>query len=125
MRPEEPMSIPVSIGDGDGARLRSHGLRSAVLGELHARPFTAIATPRRGLRFAFDTTGERGAADRTALFAFCAGRGLVMPRAADKHYRGAFGSTALRWEQHSEFTTYTWELPAEAPAAGATPFQPP
>ena len=26
----------------------------------------------------------------------------------------------LRWEQHSEFTTYTWELPAD----GQTPFQP-
>ena len=34
-----------------------------------------------------------------------------------------FGGTALRWEQHSEFTTYTWELPSEAP--GAAPFHPP
>ena len=28
-----------------------------------------------------------------------------------------FGATALRWEQHSEFTTYTWELPSETPTA--------
>src|SRR5262249_32414213 len=125
MRPKTPMSIPVSIGDGDGARLRSHGLRAALLGELHARPFTPIETPRRVLHFAFDTTGERGAADRAALFAFCAGRGLVMPRAADKHHRMAFGTTALRWEQHSEFTTYTWELPAEPATEGQRPFQPP
>jgi uncharacterized membrane-anchored protein len=117
--------ISVSIGDGEGARLRSHGLRAAVLGELHARPFTPIETPRRVLHFAFDTTGERGAADRAALFAFCAGRGLVMPRAADKHHRMAFGSAALRWEQHSEFTTYTWELPAEPTADANQPFQPP
>ena len=117
--------ISVLIGDGDGARLRSHALRAAVLGELHARPFTPIETPRRVLHFAFDTTGERGAADRAALFAFCAGRGLVMPRAADKHYRVAFGTTALRWEQHSEFTTYTWELPAEPGTEGQRPFQPP
>lgn len=119
------MSISVSIGEGEGARLRSHHLRAAVLGELHARPFTAIETPRRVLHFAFDTTGERGAADRAALFAFCAGRGLVMPRAADKHHRVTFGTTALRWEQHSEFTTYTWELPAEATAEAARPFHPP
>jgi uncharacterized membrane-anchored protein len=32
-----------------------------------------------------------------------------------------FGATALRWEQHSEFTTYTWELPSEAEG----PFHPP
>ena len=30
------------------------------------------------------------------------------------------GATTLRWEQHSEFTTYTWELPAPAGA----PFHP-
>src|SRR6267142_2312244 len=39
-----------------------------------------------------------------------------------KHHRVVFGGTALRWEQHSEFTTYTWELPSETPGAG--PFHP-
>ncbi|MCE3256043.1 MAG: hypothetical protein K0Q64_126, partial [Nitrobacter vulgaris] len=34
----------------------------------------------------------------------------------------AFGTTTLRWEQHSEFTTYTWEL--HSPAEGI-PFHPP
>jgi uncharacterized membrane-anchored protein len=33
-----------------------------------------------------------------------------------------FGGTVLRWEQHSEFTTYTWELPA---SPDAPPFHPP
>src|SRR5262249_28431128 len=42
-----------------------------------------------------------------------------------KHHRMAFGTTALRWEQHSEFTTYTWELPAEPGTEGQRPFQPP
>src|SRR5262249_27310095 len=91
----------------------------------HARPFTPIETPRRVLHFAFETTGERGAADRAALFAFCAGRGLAMPRAADKHHRMTFGTTALRWEQHSEFTTYTWELPVDPGADRPQPCQPP
>ena len=40
-----------------------------------------------------------------------------------KHHRVAFGATALRWEQHSEFTTYTWELPSET--GGTMPFHPP
>ena len=31
-----------------------------------------------------------------------------------------FGGAALRWEQHSEFTTYTWELPSP----GVVPFVP-
>jgi uncharacterized membrane-anchored protein len=118
------MSVEVSIGNGDGARLTPHPLRAAILGEVHARPFTPIDTPRRVLHFAFDTAGEPAQADRAALAAFCARRGLVPPQALDKQHRVTLGSTALRWEQHSEFTTYTWELPAE-PSAAAPPFHPP
>lgn len=119
------MSAEVTIGEGGNARLEPHRFRAAVLGEVHARPFTPIETPRRVLHFAFDTAAERGEADRAALVDFCTRRGLVAPKPSDKHHRVAFGSTALRWEQHSEFTTYTWELPAEGPAAGAAPFHPP
>lgn len=114
------MTADVTIG---GERLTAHPLRAAVLGEVHARPFTPIATPRRVLHFAFDTTPERGEADRAALIAFCASRGLAEPPKAAKHHRVEFGATALRWEQHSEFTTYTWELPSETP--NGAPFHPP
>jgi uncharacterized membrane-anchored protein len=115
------MTSDVTIG-GNGARLTAHPLRAAVLGEMHARPFTPIETPRRVLHFAFETTAERGEADRTALTAFCVTRGLAAPQPSGKHHRVLLGATALRWEQHSEFTTYTWELPAETPGAG--PFHP-
>lgn len=117
------MSADVTIGEGNGASLTPHPLRAAVLGEVHARPFTAIETPRRVLHFAFDTTAQRGETDRAALVDFCLRRGLPAPKPTDKHHRVTFGSTALRWEQHSEFTTYTWELPAET-TSGATPFHP-
>jgi uncharacterized membrane-anchored protein len=112
------MTADVTIA---GKELSAHPLRAAVLRELHARPFTPIETPCRVLHFAFDTTGEREEADRAALISFCASRGLTPPQPADNHYRVMFGGTALRWEQHSEFTTYTWELPAEADGA----FHPP
>jgi uncharacterized membrane-anchored protein len=107
----------VIVGEG-AARLTPHPLRAAVLGEVHARPFTAIETPRRVLHFGFDTGSTRGEADRAALMAFCTRRGLTPPAPHDKHHRVTFGGTVLRWEQHSEFTTYTWELPA-ATAGGA------
>jgi uncharacterized membrane-anchored protein len=106
------MTSDVTIG-GNGTRLTAHPLRAAVLGEVHARPFTSIETPRRVLHFAFETTAERGDADRAALTVFCTTRGLPAPQPSGKHHRVVFGGTALRWEQHSEFTTYTWELPAE------------
>ena len=114
------MTADVTIG---GEKLSAHPLRAVVLGEVHARPFTPIETPRRVLHFAFETTAERGEADRAALTDFCSRRGIMPPQPADKHHRVMFGSTALRWEQHSEFTTYTWELPSET-TEGA-PFHPP
>src|SRR5256885_17014722 len=114
------MTADVTIG---GDRLAAHPLRAAVLGEVHARPFTPIETPRRVLHFAFETTPERGEADRAALTEFCTSRGLAAPQPSDKQLRVVFGATALRWEQHSEFTTYTWELPSEPP--DSAPFHSP
>jgi len=112
------MTTDVTIGT---ERLTAHPLRAAVLGEVHARPFTALETPHRVLHFAFETTGDRSEADRLALIAGCAARGLPALSTGAKHHRIEFGGNALRWEQHSEFTTYTWELPAQ----GDTPFHPP
>jgi uncharacterized membrane-anchored protein len=115
------VSAEVSIGEGRGARLAPHPLRAAILGEVHARPFTPLTTPARVLHFAFDTPGYRATADRAALVDLCQRRDLNPPKPSDKHHRVAFGTTVLRWEQHSEFTTYTWEFPAEPEAA---PFHP-
>lgn len=112
------MSADVIIGD---RRLEPHRLRAAILGEVHARPFRAIATPARVLHFAFDTTGESQHQDRIALTELCVRRGIAPPRPSDKHFHISFGGTGLRWEQHSEFTTYTLELPAEPDAPAFHP----
>lgn len=115
------MTAEVTIGGTTGTQLSPHPLRAAIMGEVHARPFTPLMTPARVLHFAFDTPGEPATKDREALAALCTRRGLPAPGSSDKHHRVAFGTTVLRWEQHSEFTTYTFELPARPDAA---PFHP-
>jgi len=112
------MTAEVSIEGG--TKLAPHALRAAVLGEVHARPFTPISTPRRILHFAFETSGDAARADRAALADFCARRGLEPLKDGAKHHRLALSGAVLRWEQHSEFATYTWELPSQ----GTTPFHP-
>lgn len=97
----------VLIGEGELARLAPHPLRRTVLGELHARPFNALANSTRVLHFAFETAGTKAAADRERLVQLCRSRGLQSPLPEDKHFRLSLGGTNLRWEQHSEFTTYT------------------
>lgn len=115
------MGAEVLIGEGEGSRLAPHPLRAAVLGEVHARPFTAITVPSRIIHFGFDTSGPQAQADRASLEAFCVSRGLQPPPTGERHHRVPFGATVLRWEQHSEFTTYTWELRSD-PAG--PPFHP-
>lgn len=107
-------------GDAGAGGLVPHPERGAILGEVHARPFASVETPRRFLHFAFLTDSGQAAADRAALTRFCAERGVSAPSENAKHHRVRLAQTSLRWEQHSEFTTYSWELPASGPA----PFAP-
>ena len=100
-----------------GTPLQAHPLRDTVLGELHARPFTPIETPRRILHFGFLTTAEQPQADREALAKLCLARGLSVAPPGAKHLRYQFDGFVLRWECHAEFTTYTWEF-GQAAAAG-------
>ncbi len=87
-----------------------HPDRDVVLGEVHARPFHPLDTPARLLRFAFMTDAGQASADRSALWEFCARHGAPGPAMGVKQHRVEIGGFGLRWEQHSEFTTYTWEL---------------
>lgn len=112
------MDNGVLIGESEIARLVPHPLRTTVLGEVHARPFNALAIATRILHFAFETAGVRAVADRKQLVELCRSRGLQTPLPEDKHFRLSLGGTNLRWEQHSEFTTYTWEVPVD-PKTGA------
>ncbi len=94
--------------DLDLAGFTLHPQRGAVLGEVHARPFTRLTAPAAVLRFAFLSQGETAASDRQSFVAFCAAHGLPAPDTAAKHHQVAIGAILLRWEQHSEFTTFTW-----------------
>ena len=103
-----------------------HPERAAVLGEVHARPFHPVPTPARLLHFAFMTDAREAAAARAALGDFCREHGLHGPEAGAKHFRVTLGGQSLRFEQHSEFTTYTLEQGGEAqapftPAANGVP----
>ncbi|MFN3687928.1 DUF3422 family protein [Salinarimonas sp.] len=106
--------------------LEPHPLRARVLAEVHARPFVPLDTPKRVLHFAFMTDEAAAAKDRDALAAFCASLGLEGPRHGVKHHRVSFSGTLLRWEAHSEFTTYSWEFgdPSIADAPPPQAFRP-
>ncbi len=90
----------------------AHPLRPEILGEIHARPFHLLKTPRALIHLAFMTGRDRDGADRQALARLCRARGLSGPDDDARQHSVAWGNGMLRWEQHTEFTTYAWDGPA-------------
>ena len=104
-----------------------HPLRRQVLDEVHARPFQLTRAPRRFLHAAFTIDQAGGEAAVQALDHWCTTTGGERPAPGANFHRIAFPSARLRWERHTEFTTYTWDTACTAdepfgwPLAEASP----
>ncbi|MEJ1157688.1 DUF3422 family protein [Prosthecomicrobium sp. N25] len=118
-------------GEAAGAEARGfapHPLRAEILGEIHARPFRLVQSPRYFLHYAFEVVRGASKPDRVFFETLCRSQGQPGPGPEARHHVIAFGSGSLKWERHAEFTTYTWDgpLPDGAPPfldhPGAHPF---
>ncbi len=100
--------------------LRDHADRAALTDELHARPFAQLATPVVASYVAFLTGEGSAAADRAHAEALAVALGAPWP--ADTRDFAIFGTDGVRvrWERHTEFTSYT--VFAEGPVGPAAPF---
>ncbi len=101
-------------GLGPSLGFVEHPQRPFILGELHARPFLPLKLPRRIYHFAFMTNSDQAAEDRAAVMALAEQRGAPPPAADARFHHFDFGPWDLRWEQHTEFTTYTWSTSRDA-----------
>ena len=102
-----------------GACFVDHPLRSALIEEVHARPFAALEPPVQASHLAL-VSGEHGAADDFAhLVRLCQRYGLSPPTEGSTHFTCDFGTFRLKWERHGEFCTYTFfcQNPSEQPFA--------
>ena len=95
------------------AGFAEHPLRHFVLSEIHARPFQAMSTPRRVLHYAFATNAAAAELARDQLSERCNALGVDAPDSDSSHHIVTIGDARLRWETHSEFTTYTWDMPPD------------
>lgn len=98
----------------------THPLRDAVLGEVHARPFRPLPSPRIVLLYAFTTNAEESVRDREWFTEFCGSHGAPGPGPSARYHTLAFAGGVLSWERHAEFTTYTWD----GEAVSQVPFGP-
>lgn len=88
----------------------SHAERPAALGEVHARPYPLIEAPRVLIQLAFMI--EAGSSvDYAVLSALSRRLGVAAPDRAARHHAMKWGAGSVRWERHTEFSTYLWEGP--------------
>ena len=88
-----------------------HPLRYTLNNELHARPFPSLAAPGQAVYIAFKEPSQAAKRDRELdrahLIALLDRFGAQHPTPGATHYFGDLGKFRLKWEQHTEFVTYT------------------
>lgn len=101
-----------------------HPLRHELAHELHARPFPTIAHGSQAALLALKDPDNAAARDRDAerahLIALLDRHGAQHPRPGATHFSGQIGRYQLKWEQHTEFVTYT----VHGPGLSDRPFDP-
>ena len=88
--------------------LTYHPDRDRLLAEAHARPSTPLDIPVFATRIATLGDQDGGAADRAHLAELC--RSSLLPEPSDGARWWAFdaGGWTLRWERHTEFSSWTF-----------------
>jgi uncharacterized membrane-anchored protein len=106
---QDLVSPPPSPGPGLGAipGLRDHPLRHALTHEVHARPPAILRPPLRGSQLAMLSGEDAAAAERAQLERLCDWAGASRPPAGTNHAHIRMGSFEIRWERHTEFSTWT------------------
>ncbi|MGD9862441.1 MAG: DUF3422 family protein [Pseudodonghicola sp.] len=91
--------------------IEDHPLRYRLANELHARPFPAMSQPCTVVYLAVKQPVEAVSRDRAVDLAHLTDlldrHGAPHPQPGATHYSGTIGRHVLKWEQHTEFVTYT------------------
>ena len=91
----------------DRTGITAHPLRGALLQEAHARPFESLQAPLRVTHLVLHT-GTSGRSDEVAHVAsLCRDLGVDAPDADASHFIVEARGCRVRWERHTEFSTYT------------------
>ena len=92
-------------------QIDDHPLRFKIANELHTRPFPIMEAPCTAAFIALKQKGDSATRDPQQEFAHLVElldrHGAPHPQPNATHYYGQIGKNLLKWEQHTEFVTYT------------------
>jgi len=113
MSSEPPKTPATQLPAGTVLGFPAHADRPGALGEVHARPHPLVSQPRVLVQLSFMT--EAGSAVDHAVLAELSRRlGIAAPERQARHHAMKWGQGSLRWERHTEFSTYLWEGPLDS-----------
>ncbi len=91
--------------------IEDHPLRYQLVNELHARPFPTMQSPCTVVYLAIKQPSEAVHRDRTLdlrhLTDLLDRHGAPHPQPGATHHSAQLGRHMLKWEQHTEFVSYT------------------
>lgn len=90
---------------------RRHHDHAMCVGEIHSRPFPEYASPRIAFHYAFMADAGNSVAN-AVLADLCRKRGEPAPAPDARYHQIPWNRGQLRWEGHSEFSTFTFDAPA-------------
>ncbi len=93
---EKPFSVPLSAA------------RQDLYEELHARPFPFLLDPSQISQISCAHEGFPKSAQIAHLSLFCARHQIAPPAPKDSCFYATINGLELRWESHTEFSTYTF-----------------
>ncbi|MCJ7996997.1 DUF3422 family protein [Rhizobium cremeum] len=97
--------------------------RALALGEIHARPYALVKSSRVIFQLAFMMDGGSGV-HHSVLTEVSRARGIAPPDKNARHHAMPWGQGTLRWERHTEFSTWFWDGPLPEKFGGEVPFHP-
>lgn len=104
-----------------------HPERLQLANEVHARPHEALRAPERASYVAVLLEPGERARDHAHVAALCERYSVHAPPADAIHFAATLGTFRLRWERHTEFSSYALfvpgrgERPFAEPAAATVP----
>lgn len=91
----------------------NHPSRLPLAAEVHSRPFLSLDGPARISHLAIHRDPP-APGDTELIGALCARFGVAAPGSDAQHFVHDFGRFRLKWERHTEFSTFTFIEPGTA-----------
>ncbi len=93
---------------GETVGIPNHPLRTQLANEVHARPYELLTAPVQASHLAILADESLLPQERQAITALCERFDVAPPAPTARHYSADMGMFRLKWERHTEFSTYTF-----------------